>query len=317
MAFDGAPRTGVKTWDGTPAERAFISIPGKVACVEGRAEAERPPYIKQLFFRAAAGGRVVFPSNNSRSAATSSARRLQGRGVAAAESRRGPSGSASLPTDPETEAFLGPTRVRRSRLRAFVPEGAAARELAAMPEFLAGARLESRTRSPLPLCRQRRRPRLERPRLRGFSRHARPQAGRWRSEAAPEGLVSPRIRGSRGPLLAGSRPRRASGRALRSRFRGEGQSGRDAFRARAVLPGIFISARAMGSGLTIAFARWHCRLPCSLRRPATYSAGGLRRASPPLKARLYYDPLTGYGFSKNPARDWFSPWAYLELLRLE
>ncbi len=63
-AVDGAPRTGVKDMGWTSAERAFISIPGRVAWVEGRADAERLPYIKQLFFRVAAGDRVVFPTNN-------------------------------------------------------------------------------------------------------------------------------------------------------------------------------------------------------------------------------------------------------------
>jgi biotin carboxylase len=46
------------------AERAFISIPGKVSLPMGTMEAERLPYVKNLFLRAEAGNRVVFPMNN-------------------------------------------------------------------------------------------------------------------------------------------------------------------------------------------------------------------------------------------------------------
>ncbi len=46
------------------AERAFISIPGRVACIEGLRAARNAPYIKDLFLRTAEGEEVVFPSNN-------------------------------------------------------------------------------------------------------------------------------------------------------------------------------------------------------------------------------------------------------------
>ena len=123
------------------AERAFISIPGKVACVEGRAEAERPPYVKQLFFRVASGGRVVFPSNNvEKCGNVISQAPSRDEAVAAAESAARAIRIRLAPSDPETEAFLGPTRAEGGAWPppAFIPEGAAARELAAMPEFLAG-----------------------------------------------------------------------------------------------------------------------------------------------------------------------------------
>ena len=137
------------------AERAFISIPGKVACVEGRAEAERTPYVKQLFFRAAAGGRVVFPSNNvEKCGNVISQAPSRDEAVAAAESAARAIRIRLAPSDPETEAFLGPTRVKGGAWPppAFVPEGAAARELAAMPEFLAGTGRDPGCVAPFPLA---------------------------------------------------------------------------------------------------------------------------------------------------------------------
>ncbi|MCP5453180.1 MAG: ATP-grasp domain-containing protein [Spirochaetaceae bacterium] len=54
---------------GTPlglscSERAWISIPGRVAEIRGLAEAGAMPGVRHVFPRAAVGGRVVFPSNN-------------------------------------------------------------------------------------------------------------------------------------------------------------------------------------------------------------------------------------------------------------
>ncbi len=46
------------------AERAFISIPGRVAAVIGAVEAQRLPFIKDVFLRVAPGDMTVFPSNN-------------------------------------------------------------------------------------------------------------------------------------------------------------------------------------------------------------------------------------------------------------
>jgi biotin carboxylase len=50
--------------DWTSAERAFISIPGKVAEILGVEEARSLPHIKDVFLRAAPGGRLSFPENN-------------------------------------------------------------------------------------------------------------------------------------------------------------------------------------------------------------------------------------------------------------
>jgi hypothetical protein len=52
----------VRSW--TCAERAFISIPGKVRSIYGLRTAKAAPYVKDLFLRAEPGGRVTFPENN-------------------------------------------------------------------------------------------------------------------------------------------------------------------------------------------------------------------------------------------------------------
>jgi biotin carboxylase len=51
-----------KNW--TSAERAFISIPGKVRAVHGSHKAKAVPGIKDLFLRIGEGSRVIFPENN-------------------------------------------------------------------------------------------------------------------------------------------------------------------------------------------------------------------------------------------------------------
>ncbi|GHV71692.1 hypothetical protein AGMMS49928_24660 [Spirochaetia bacterium] len=52
----------VKSW--TSAERAFISIPGKVRSIHGIDEAKNMPFVKDIFLRAAPGDRLRFPENN-------------------------------------------------------------------------------------------------------------------------------------------------------------------------------------------------------------------------------------------------------------
>jgi biotin carboxylase len=54
--------TPLKSW--TSAERAFISIPGKVKSIEGLEEAQAVPFVRDLFLRARIGDRVSFPVNN-------------------------------------------------------------------------------------------------------------------------------------------------------------------------------------------------------------------------------------------------------------
>lgn len=48
----------------TSAERAFISIPGRVAAIVGLREAEYSPWVKNVFCRVGVGDSCVFPANN-------------------------------------------------------------------------------------------------------------------------------------------------------------------------------------------------------------------------------------------------------------
>jgi len=52
------------TRDWVCAERAFISIPGRVRSIGGQEQARAFPFVKDLFFRVAPGSRVRFPENN-------------------------------------------------------------------------------------------------------------------------------------------------------------------------------------------------------------------------------------------------------------
>jgi biotin carboxylase len=51
-----------RSW--TCAERAFISIPGKVRSIRGLRYSKAAPYVKDIFLRAGEGVRVTFPENN-------------------------------------------------------------------------------------------------------------------------------------------------------------------------------------------------------------------------------------------------------------
>ncbi len=58
-AGDLSPR-----WRMVSAERAFFSIPGRVAQVVGLEETRRAPFVKDLFLRVGKGDSVTFPTNN-------------------------------------------------------------------------------------------------------------------------------------------------------------------------------------------------------------------------------------------------------------
>jgi biotin carboxylase len=121
--------------DWVSAERAFISIPGRVAAVEGAVEAERMPYIKQVFLRVAPGDRVVFPSNNvEKCGNVISQAPCREAAVEAAESAAKTLRVRLVPGEQETESFL------RGKFAwppaAFVLEGKAASVLESMPEYV-------------------------------------------------------------------------------------------------------------------------------------------------------------------------------------
>jgi len=125
------------------AERAFVSIPGRLASLLGTREAERTPYVKDLFYRALPGGRLVFPANNvEKLGNVLSQAPDRGRAVEAAMAAVRSILPRLAPGDEATEAFLrGEGREPAEGgaqwpPEAFPAEGAAAAELAAMPEYL-------------------------------------------------------------------------------------------------------------------------------------------------------------------------------------
>jgi len=125
----------------TSAERAFISIPGEVAAVEGSLDAEGAPFVKRLFLRAGPGDRVTFPSNNVQKCGNViSQAPTRSEAVEAAEAAARRMLLRLKPDDPETEAFLrgawGDDAGAGWPPAAFALEGEAARDLAAMPEYV-------------------------------------------------------------------------------------------------------------------------------------------------------------------------------------
>jgi biotin carboxylase len=138
------------------AERAFISIPGKVASVEGCVEAERMLYIKQLFLRVSPGDYVAFPSNNvEKCGNVISQAPTREAAVAAAESAARSLHIRLAPAERVTEAFLesgGQAAAAAWPPLAFTAEGAAARELADMPEYGEDTGPDSRPVAPFALA---------------------------------------------------------------------------------------------------------------------------------------------------------------------
>jgi biotin carboxylase len=121
------------------AERAFISIPGTVASVEGLPLAEREPYVKNVFLRVAPGSKVVFPSNNvEKCGNVISQAPTRDEAVSAAESASRSLRVRLVPDDPDTEAFLHGEWSKEKDWPpiAFKAEGEAERALAALPEYV-------------------------------------------------------------------------------------------------------------------------------------------------------------------------------------
>jgi biotin carboxylase len=63
-ALGKKPETLVPRRDWTSAERAFISIPGRIRSIRGLEEAKTAEQVKDLFLRVKIGDRVCFPENN-------------------------------------------------------------------------------------------------------------------------------------------------------------------------------------------------------------------------------------------------------------
>jgi biotin carboxylase len=134
------PESEDRRW--VSAERAFISIPGTVASVEGLPEAEREPYVKNVFLRALPGAKAVFPSNNvEKCGNVISQAPTRDEAVSAAESAARSLRVRLVPDDPDTEAFLCGKWSQEKDWPpvAFKVEGEVERVLSALPEYVEGS----------------------------------------------------------------------------------------------------------------------------------------------------------------------------------
>ena len=64
IALGKKPSRTRPEWNWTSAERAFISIPGKVQSIEGIEKARVMPWVRDIFMRIQPGSTVSFPENN-------------------------------------------------------------------------------------------------------------------------------------------------------------------------------------------------------------------------------------------------------------
>ncbi|MFQ3621168.1 MAG: ATP-grasp domain-containing protein, partial [Spirochaetales bacterium] len=91
----------------TAAERALISIPGRVIAIEGVEEASRTPNVRDIFLRVRQGDRVVFPTNNVEKCGNIiAAAPTRAQAVQAAEEAVSKIAILLDPLDDATEAFL-------------------------------------------------------------------------------------------------------------------------------------------------------------------------------------------------------------------
>jgi biotin carboxylase len=124
-------------------ERGLVSIPGRVVSVLGALEAERLPYVKNLFLRAGPGDRTVFPANNVEKYGNAISQAPdRALATAAAESAVRALLLRLEAEDGATEAFLAGEEVIENPdgslwpPLAFTPDPASAAEIATMPDYL-------------------------------------------------------------------------------------------------------------------------------------------------------------------------------------
>ncbi len=139
-----SPSSADRGWHS--AERAFISIPGRVAAIHGLRAARQTPYVKDVFVRVAPGDAVVFPSNNVEKCGNviSQAPTHDAAVRAASDAIRGLLVRLA-PNEGRTEAFLrGEGRLMNPEGGSWPPQAfspvepasvALFREVAAMPEY--------------------------------------------------------------------------------------------------------------------------------------------------------------------------------------
>ncbi|MFP3088968.1 ATP-grasp domain-containing protein [Treponema sp. TIM-1] len=106
-ALGKKPEALVPCRNWTSAERAFISIPGRIRSIRGLEEAGAAEHIRDLFLRVKTGDRVRFPENNvGKCGNVISAAPSREAAVAAAEGAAGFIGIRLEAPDEETEIFL-------------------------------------------------------------------------------------------------------------------------------------------------------------------------------------------------------------------
>ena len=149
-------REGERDRGWVSAERAFISIPGRVAEIYGSRKAERLPYVKNIFYRVGPGDECVFPLNNVQKCGNViSQAPSREEAVAAAESAVASLFIRLEPRVPSTDAFLrGEGRITGSDGSQWPPEAfalspEAMRATAALPA--AGSVPPAMTAEPLPI----------------------------------------------------------------------------------------------------------------------------------------------------------------------
>ncbi|GHV24855.1 hypothetical protein AGMMS4952_01270 [Spirochaetia bacterium] len=107
LAALGRPWSPGSDRNWTSAERAFISIPGKVRAIYGRDEARTVEHVKDIFLRIAEGSPVKFPENNvGKCGNIISAAPSRNDAVTAAETAARKILVRLEPDQPETNAFL-------------------------------------------------------------------------------------------------------------------------------------------------------------------------------------------------------------------
>ena len=138
-----APAPADRGW--VSAERAFISIPGRISGIVGLRAARSLPYVKDLFTRAGPGDACVFPRNNVEKCGNVISQ-APGRDTAVAAAEDAIRGIVLRleAGDPATEAFLA----RKDRIanpdgstwppEAFILSGALAAAMDGLPESAAG-----------------------------------------------------------------------------------------------------------------------------------------------------------------------------------
>jgi biotin carboxylase len=126
--------------DWTSAERAFISIPGRVAAISGVEQAQTLEHVRDIFLRTAPGVRLCFPENNvAKAGSVISAAPRRSEAISEAERAARRILIRLAAPDGETDAFLASDLSTIFPPPAFALSPELLRALAAVPENPAGS----------------------------------------------------------------------------------------------------------------------------------------------------------------------------------